>query len=83
MFMNTLNSPNYTNSELQAETQGVGGEGGENVEPEAGNFIDVASVYRVYHILGGKMHSELVSVTYITEHIHAENSFQGFICQLT
>lgn len=38
------------------------------MEPEAGNFIDVASVYRVYHILGGKkMHSELVSVTYVTE----------------
>lgn len=51
MFTNVLNSPNYPSSELQAE---VLGGGRENVEPEAGNFIDVASVYRVYHILGGK-----------------------------
>lgn len=46
--------------------------GRENVEPEARNFIDVASVYRVYHIFRKrrkKMLSELVSVTYITEGI--------------
>ena len=50
----------------------MSGKGGENVEPEAGNFIDVASVYRVYRIFRKrrkKMHSELVSVTYVTEGI--------------
>lgn len=50
----------------------MSGKGRENVEPEAGNFTDVASAYRVYHIFRKrrkKMHSELVSVTYVTEGI--------------
>lgn len=73
MFMNILNSPNYTSSELQAETEGggVGGAGkaGRMRSQRQGTLLMLPLSTGCIIFEEEKMHSERVSVTYITEGI--------------